>query len=127
MTVFQDRWYQSGAVEALFDFYSEPRPIDDKGIPIQKNPLICLPTGTGKSIVIANFIKRCFEQVPNTRVIMATHVKELIKQNANKLLEVWPLAPVGIFSAGLKQRDYFQPIIFGGIQSMVGKCILWNI
>jgi DNA repair protein RadD len=127
MKVFEERWYQAEPIERLFEYYGVPRPLDDKGNPVQKNPLICLPTGTGKSVVIAKFIQRCFELVPNTRVIMATHVKELIKQNAQKLLEVWPLAPVGIFSAGLNQRDYYQPIIFGGIQSMAGKLIFGKV
>ena len=60
-------------------------------------------------------------QHPGTRGIMATHVKELIKQNADKMLSIWPMAPLGIYSAGLNKRDAMQPLIFGGVQSMVGK------
>lgn len=117
----QDRWYQAEAVDALFDYFANNGGIGQDGLPIEANPLVCLPTGTGKSVVIAKFVKRAMEQFPGTRVIMATHVKELIKQNAKKLQEAWPLAPLGIYSAGLKQKDNFQPIIFGGIQSLVGK------
>jgi len=117
---FQERWYQHEAVEKLFDFYSVDRKLVD-GFPEPKNAVVCLPTGTGKSLVIAMFIKRCFEMVPNTKVVMSTHVKELIRQNAEKLQQYWPLAPLGIYSAGLHQYDHVQPIIFGGIQSMVGK------
>lgn len=115
----EDRWYQTEAVNALFEFYSTPRLLDAKGFPVRKNPLICLPGGTGKSVIIANFFKRAFELHPDTRAIMSTHVKQLIEQNANKLRQAWPGAPLGIYSAGLKSASTVQPIIFGGIQSMV--------
>ena len=122
VTLFQERWYQEQAIDALFNYYSEPRPIAN-GVPVKKNALVCMPTGTGKSYVIAKFIQRCLAFDPSCRFMMSTHVKELIKQNASKLLEIWPLAPIGIFSAGLNSRDCAQPIIFGGVQSMVGKLI----
>lgn len=115
------RWYQEEAVQSLFDFYSKPRQHDQNGLPVRKNALVCLPTGTGKSLVIADFIKRAMLLHPSTRAMMATHVKTLIKQNAAKMQEAWPLSPLGIYSAGLKSRDAVQPIIFGGVQSLVGK------
>jgi DNA repair protein RadD len=117
------RWYQEEAVQALFDFFNDP--IRAHSLE-PANPLVCLPTGTGKSIVIAEFLKRALQQYAGTRGFMATHVKELIKQNAAKMLEIWPLAPLGIYSAGLGQRDTIQPIIFGGIQSVVGKFPLFG-
>lgn len=83
------------------------------------NPVIAWPTGTGKSAVPAVFIKDVMSIWPNQRFLMVTHVKELIAQNAEVLKFVWPNAPLGIHSAGLKQRDYALPIIFGGIQSMI--------
>lgn len=48
-----------------------------------------------------------------------THVKELIAQNADKLLTIWPNAPLGIWSAGLKQRDTALPIVFAGIATAI--------
>ena len=77
-----------------------------------------MPTGTGKSVVIANFIRRIFGYWPNQRVMMLTHVKKLISQNAEKLLAVWPVAPMGIYSAGLNSREMIMPIVFGGVQSV---------
>ena len=116
----QLRYYQKEATEALFSFYGEPRKLI-KGVPERKNPLVCLPTGTGKSLIIADFLQRAFQMVPGTRAIMSTHVKTLIEQNAAKLQEAWPQAPLGIYSAGLNRAEFIQPIIFGGVQSMVGK------
>jgi superfamily II DNA or RNA helicase len=115
------RPYQNEAVESVFDFYSKPRELDATGKPKRKNALLCLPTGTGKSLIIGELARRMFERVPNTRLVMSTHVKELIRNNAEKLQDIWPMAPLGIYSAGLKSADSGMPIVFGGIQSMVGK------
>jgi len=114
-----DRWYQEEAVDTLFRYFDEHGGTDAEGRPIEANPLIALPTGTGKSFVIAKFLRRVYDVFPQTRVIMSTHVKELIEQNAKQLQRVWPNAPLGIYSAGLKQKDFIQPIIFGGVKSMV--------
>lgn len=110
---FEDRWYQAEAEASLFHYFEENR---------VGNPVIALPTGTGKSVVIGNFVRNVFRQFPNQRVMMLTHVKELIEQNAQKLLRVWPTAPLGIYSAGLKQRDVALPIVYGGVAS-VKNCI----
>lgn len=85
------------------------------------NPIVAAPTGTGKSLIIAGFIKRVHLEHPETKILMLTHVQELIEQNLNKLKELWPSAPVGIYSAGLNQKTLGLPIIFGGIQSLYGK------
>lgn len=120
------RWYQEEAVQSLFDYFAHKQGVNADGTPIKANPLLAMPTGTGKSHVIAEFIRRAMSTYPGTRVMMLTHVKELIEQNAKKLQEAWPHAPLGIYSAGLKSRDAFQPIIFGGIQSAVGKYPLFG-
>jgi DNA repair protein RadD len=116
-----DRWYQEESVDALFRFFEEHGGTDAEGRPIRANPLIALPTGTGKSFVLGKFLERAFRIYPQTRAIMATHIKELIEQNAKQMQRIWPHAPLGIYSAGLKQKDFIQPIVFGGVKSMVGK------
>lgn len=110
----ESRWYQLAAIKSIFDYYESGK---------TGNPLIALPTGTGKSIVIARFIEQVLKSWPNQRIMMLTHVKELIIQNANKLKEVWPTAPLGIYSSGLKQRDTQHPIIFAGVASVHSRVI----
>ena len=100
-------YYQTEAVNSFFDYFEKK----------SGNPLIKMPTGTGKSLVLAFIIKRIFDYFPNQRIMMLTHVQELIEQNAEKMQLVWPTAPIGIHSAGLNSRDTLMPIIFGGIQS----------
>ncbi len=103
-------YYQEEACDSIFKYYEN----GGKG-----NPVVAMPTGTGKSIVIGLFIQRVFKAYPFQRVMMLTHVKELIEQNAEKLETLWPAAPVGIYSAGLKQKVAGLPITFAGVQSAV--------
>lgn len=77
---------------------------------------IDLPTGAGKSVVTAQL---CLDVVKTWggRVLMLTHVKELVGQNAEKMRQIWPGAPLGVYSAGLNRRELGEPITFAGIQS----------
>lgn len=102
------RPYQQEAVDAIYHHFTR----------WDGNPLIVLPTGTGKSVVIADFIKGAYTQWPDTRVIMLTHVRELIAQNFSTLIRNWPEAPAGIYSAGLGRKDINSAIICAGIQSI---------
>lgn len=108
---FQDRDYQLYGVSAIFNFFKK-KPTG--------NPLVLMPTGTGKSIIITRFLQTVYRNWPGQKIVMCTHVKELIEQNYEKLLRAWPTAPVGLYSAGLNRKDTRQPIIYAGIQS-IGK------
>jgi len=105
--------FQYAGVQSIFDYFNAKT----------GNPILALPTGTGKSIVIAEFLKQVFKQYPRQKVLCLTHVKELVAQNAEKMMRLWPGAPIGINSSGLGQRDVHNPIIFAGIAS-VAK--LWH-
>lgn len=113
------RDYQQEAVYSVFRYF-------DKYKSKSGNPLIVLPTGTGKSIVIAEFIRLLFQYYGNQPVLMLTHVKELIEQNYSKLMTIWPTAPCGIYSAGLGRKDRFKPITFAGIASVAKKAELFR-
>lgn len=85
------------------------------------NPCLVLPTGSGKSHIVAALCKDAVQQWPETRILMLTHVKELIEQNAEKMRQHWAGAPLGIYSAGIGKRDLGEPITFAGIQSVRSK------
>lgn len=76
-----------------------------------------MPTGTGKSVVIARFILDLMTRWPGQRVMMVTHSSELIKQNLAKLKGMWARAPVGVFSAKLKSKNADMPITFASVKS----------
>jgi DNA repair protein RadD len=105
------RYYQTDAVYAIWNYFT-----DHTG-----NPVVAMPTGTGKSVVIGMFLESAFRAWPNQRIMVLTHVKELIGQNYEKLMTLWPTAPAGIYSAGLKRREAYMPITFAGIGSVAKK------
>ena len=107
--MIQERWYQTECINAFFNYFET-----NNG-----NPLFSLPTGSGKGVIIAQILKRILECYPNQKILCATHVKELIKQNAAQLMRAWPHAPAGVYSAGLKRKDTCAPITFVGIASIV--------
>jgi len=79
----------------------------------EEHPVCAMATGSGKSIVIAAL---CAEL--GTRVLVATHRKELLEQNSETLNRFLPGADYGIYSAGLEQRETRSRVIFGGVQSI---------
>lgn len=81
------------------------------------NPIIAMPTGTGKSVNIAMAAYQ-FIMHGKPRTLILTHVKELIRQNSERLLSAWPDAPISIFSAGLRRKELGEPILFAGIASI---------
>lgn len=104
------RPYQEEGLDAIWNYFASGK---------TGNPVISWPTGVGKSVLPAAFISRIMKVWPTQTFMMITHVKELIEQNAEVLKLVWPNAPLGIYSAGLKSRDITFPIIYGGIQSAI--------
>ena len=102
------RDYQQRAIDKLYEWFQ-----NNEG-----NPCLVLPTGAGKSHVNAALCKDALQSWPETRILMLTHVKELIEQNAEKMLQYWPNAPLGIYSASIGRRDLGEPITFAGIMSV---------
>ena len=105
------RPYQRESIDALYEHWN-----DGGG-----NGLIVIPTGGGKSLIIATLLREIMTTWPLMRVGMITHTKELIAQNYAELLKVWPDAPAGIYSAGIGRRDTRHPILFCGVQSVWNK------
>ena len=85
------RQYQVEATDAVFNYWL-------KG---GGNPLIELATGTGKSLVIAEIVRRILADYPSMNILMLVHTRELVRQNYDELLALMPGTPVGINSACL--------------------------
>lgn len=99
------RWYQSEAVLCTWE-----RLCKEPG-----NHVIVLPTGAGKSLVIA---KLCEDVIGwGKQAIVLAHRKELLEQNADKIRRLLPGRKVGLFSAGLRRWDAESPVVCAGIQS----------
>ena len=102
------RPYQEEAVDALMDYLARP----------SSNPILALPTGAGKSVIQAEFIRRVVAQWPGERFLLLAHVKELLTQNSERIHAMLPGIGVGIFSAGLGRKDIGYQITVAGIQSV---------
>ena len=105
------RQYQQRTIDELYAWFAANQ---------HGNPCVVLPTGAGKSHIVAAICKDALQGWPETRILMLTHVKELIEQNCEKMLQHWPDAPLGIYSASLNKRQ-IEPITFAGIQSVRRK------
>lgn len=104
------RPYQEQALAAV---YGHLRQRDD-------NPCVVLPTGGGKTPLIAAMCRDAVVRWGG-RVIVLAHVKELLEQSVEKLQATCPEVPVGLYSAGLGKREMDQPVIVAGIQSVFQK------
>lgn len=102
------RPYQQAAIDAIYGYFAENR----------GHPLVVIPTAGGKSLVMAAFIEGVLRAWPDQRILIVTHVRELIAQNFSELIGLWRDAPAGICSAGLGRRDLGARILFAGIQSI---------
>jgi len=109
------RPYQEECVQAHFTWFAN----NPEG-----NPLFVVPTGAGKSLIIAEFVRRSLEAWPSCRFVVPTHVKELVQQNYDEFVGHWGgglFCPVGIYSAGLGRRDARERVVFANIQSIYGR------
>lgn len=107
--MLEPRYYQQQANDSVWQYLSEK----------QGNCVVVLPTGAGKSLVIAMLIKQALEY--GGRVVVLAHRKELLQQNADEIRELIPGVDVGIYSAGLKSREIHNAVVVAGIQSVFKK------
>lgn len=98
---FKLRPYQQEAVDATLKHF---RKTDDSAV-------IVLPTGAGKSLVIAELAR-----LARRKILVLTHVKELVEQNHAKY-QSYGLTG-SIFSAGLKRKENWHQVTFASVQSV---------
>ena len=96
------RPYQADSVKAVLHYFRQ-----------HSTPaVIVLPTGAGKSLVIADLAR-----LAKGRVLVLAHVKELVEQNHAKYEGYGQQG--GIFSAGLGRKETEQQVVFASVQSVV--------
>lgn len=102
------RDYQTAGATAVWDhIHSKP----------QENPLVLMPTGSGKSLTMAMLVSGIVQTYHHVNILNLVHVKELVEGNYNELMGLWPTAPAGVYSAGLGRREIRQ-ITYAGIDSI---------
>jgi len=108
--MFELRPYQTPIAGKVFK-YIEDNPA--------KHPLVALPTGAGKTVVLAECIKEYLRRKPNGNVLVLSHVKEILQQNV-EAIEDHLLFSVGVYSAGLDSKEIKQ-VTVASIQSAYSK------
>jgi superfamily II DNA or RNA helicase len=98
------RPYQEEAVQAVRDSYL-------RGV---RRQLIGLPTGTGKTVVFSEIIRRAGEK--GTSSLVLAHRDELLWQAADKIRQVDPGAAIGMVKR--KQNDVYSPIVVASVQTL---------
>ncbi len=106
--ILKPRPYQQAALDALHEHICTK----------ETNPCVVIPTGGGKSALIAWIIRKWKSESPHVRIIILAHRKELIEQNAAELQGMCPEICIGIYSASLRRRDHDTDVLFASIDSI---------
>lgn len=103
------RWYQSESVDKSVEFFKSKK---------QFHALNILPTGSGKSVVIANIAKEL-----NSPTLIFQPSIEILQQNFKKYMSYGFNAGIYSASAGMKR---IMPVTFATIGSVVKKPYLFK-
>jgi DNA repair protein RadD len=110
---FEERWYQKESKDSLL------RDIE------KYNPLIAIPTGAGKTVIMGRFVYDLLEQYPASKILILSNTKEILKQNYNTFCKFFPGINIGLYSSGLKSKT-INKITIAGIQSIYKKPNLFS-
>lgn len=89
------RQYQQDSVDSLMDT-----------IQVKGNPILQLPTGAGKSIIIAEIARRMQERWSGIQILVLAHRAKLVEQDADKFAKLG-LIP-SVYCAELKRKEVGQ-------------------
>jgi DNA repair protein RadD len=106
---FTPRWYQQEAHDTVIDFMSK-----NPG----KHPLIAMPTGSGKSLVICMLIDYVRKNW-GAKTLVLCHTAEILLQD-KKAIERFSGEEAGLYSASCKSKT-IRDITIAGIQSVYKK------
>lgn len=105
----QLRPYQQQAIDATIQHFQQSA----------ASAVLVLPTGAGKSLIIAELARQA-----RGRVLILTHVKELVAQNADKVAAFTQQA--SIYAAGLQQKDSSGKTVVASVQSAARNLTAFN-
>ena len=97
------RDYQTQAVDSMLQRMSLPT-----------NDILVLPTGSGKSIVIADLVSK----MPDKKILILQPTEEILRQNLEKILLYIPEEKVGVYSASFKSKEVKQVTL-----AMIGSVV----
>lgn len=99
--------YQREALDSLYNWIA----VNDG------HPLGVAPTASGKSVMIAAVIEEALRANPDVRILILTHVKELIEQNVDAIEGYRDPVGTAVYSAGLGRKESGQ-VMAATVQSV---------
>ena len=114
--MFKPYKFQQESINAVFKYFRS----GNRG-----NPLVVAPTGSGKSVIIACFCQQVISSWPKQKILVISHVKEILGQNYSAIKKQLKNKEIGLFSAGLKSKT-IKNITVAGIHSIYNKPELFD-
>lgn len=108
------RWYQEEATKMLMASLGK-----------DIHPIVVAPTGSGKSLMICDFIDKFLSTYPGSNILVLSHVKEILQQDFDAICDFFPDADIGLYSAGLGSRTTHK-ITVAGIQSVHRRALMFQ-
>lgn len=93
------RNYQAEAIKSVLLYLYQHK----KG-----NPLVVAPTGSGKTHIIAGICQQLEKISSKSKVIIVSHVEEILRQDSSKLRDYIDRKKVGVYSAGIGLKQVRQ-------------------
>ncbi len=103
------RTYQARAIDELWAWFAEHA---------DGNPIVDASVGSGKSVMIAAVCQRAGAEFVGTRILVLQPQKELLQQNLQKLVSVWPDVDVGVYSASVGRKQLGRQVTYATIDSV---------
>lgn len=103
-------WYQKESVDATIEAMHSGK---------INNPVIEAPTGSGKSVIVANLIDRLKKEKEDCKILQFAHQYELIDQNSDCFNNWFPQYYWGACARELGRRNTQNDIIFCQIQTAI--------
>lgn len=103
--MYKLRHYQEGSTPAIVSYLATTK---------NRNPIVALPTGAGKSVCIADFIM--WARSKKRRCLLLSHVREILEQN-EETIRNYLGCEVAMYSASAGRKEIGE-ITVGGIQSV---------
>jgi DNA repair protein RadD len=103
------RDYQKNAVEIIWNDLNSENEV-----------LLEAATGSGKTLIFAELIRRFMTSRPKMRVIVMAHRQELVTQAFHKLARTWPdgIEHIGLACGGTGPVDVEKEVVIGSVQTL---------
>jgi DNA repair protein RadD len=89
------------------------------------NPVAAVPTGAGKTKILASFIYKYLEKYPDKNILVLSFTENILQQDHVAISSFFQGINIGLFSKGLKSKTIMK-ITVAGIQSVYRKPELFD-